>query len=253
MARPLRLQFPGALYHVTTRGDGQEDIYLGDEDREQFLTVLAQVQGRFNWVIHAYCQMTNHYHLLIETPDGNLSEGMRQLNGVYTQRFNRAHRRVGHVFQGRYKGILVEKDSYLLELSRYIVLNPVRAAMVTNPGEWPWSSYRAMVGEDVAPDWLATGNVLSRFGSNESEAVRRYRAFVMEGIDQQSPWVQLKHQAYLGSERFVEKMTSKIPKERGLREVPQAKRRKPAAPLESYASRFNIRNEAIVAAYLTGC
>ena len=107
MARPLRLEFPGALYHVTSRGDGREDIYLSDDDRSAWLAVLGQVCVRFNWVCHAYCLMTNHYHIVIETPDANLSKGMRQLNGVYTQSFNRAHARGGHVFQGRFKAILV--------------------------------------------------------------------------------------------------------------------------------------------------
>ncbi len=124
MARPIRLEFAGALYHVTSRGDRQEDIYDVDNDRQDFLSILEDVCSRHNWICHAYCLMSNHYHLLIETPDANLSKGMRQLNGVYTQTYNRAHHRVGHVFQGRYKAILVQKESYLLELSRYIVLNP---------------------------------------------------------------------------------------------------------------------------------
>lgn len=132
MARPLRLEFSGALYHVTSRGDRREDIYLDDEDRIDWLEVLGKVCGRFNWLVHAYCQMTNHYHLLVETVDGNLSMGMRQLNGQYTQRFNRRHSIVGHLFQGRYKSILVQKDSYLLELTRYVALNPIRAGMVGN-------------------------------------------------------------------------------------------------------------------------
>ncbi|MEA3276937.1 MAG: transposase, partial [Pseudomonadota bacterium] len=130
MARPLRLEFAGALYHVTARGDGREDIYPTDADRRLFLDVLADVWERFNWTVHAYCLMSNHYHLLVETPDANLSKGMRQLNGVYTQRFNRTHDRVGHVFQGRYKAILVQKETNLLDLARYLVLNPVRARMV---------------------------------------------------------------------------------------------------------------------------
>ena len=130
MARPLRLELAGGLYHITSRGDGREDIYRTDADRNTWLTVVDQVCQRYNWVCHAWCQMDNHYHLLIETPEANLSKGMRQLNGVYTQSFNRAHGRVGHVFQGRYKAILVERDSYLLELARYIVLNPLRAGMV---------------------------------------------------------------------------------------------------------------------------
>jgi len=144
MARPLRLESAGALYHVTARGDRGEDIYLDDADREDFLALLGEVCDRFNWAIHAYCLMTNHYHLLVETPDGNLSRGMRQLNGVYTQASNRRRRRVGHVFQGRYKAILVQKEAYLLELSRYVVLNPVRARVVGQAGEWPWSNYRGV-------------------------------------------------------------------------------------------------------------
>ena len=140
MARPLRLEFGGALYHVTARGDGRDDVFLADGDRRVFIEGLAEVWERFNWTVHAYCLMSNHYHLLVETPDANLSRGMRQLNGVYTQRFNRTYDRVGHVFQGRYKAILVEKDAHLLELARYVVLNPVRACMVHTPGEWPWSS-----------------------------------------------------------------------------------------------------------------
>ncbi|HWQ95123.1 MAG TPA: transposase, partial [Gammaproteobacteria bacterium] len=126
MSRPLRLEFPDALYHVTARGDRQEDIFEDDQDRELFLATLGQVISRFNWICHAWCLMDNHYHLLIQTPDGNLSKGMRQLNGVYTQASNRRHRRVGHLFQGRFKAILVDRDAYLLELSRYVVLNPVR-------------------------------------------------------------------------------------------------------------------------------
>ncbi len=129
MARPLRIEFAGALYHVTSRGNGREDIYLDDEDRELFMLVLDECCELFNWSIYSWCQMTNHYHLLIETPDANLSQGMRYLNGVYTQRFNRKHSRGGYVFQGRYKAILVDKNEYLQELSRYIVLNPVRAEM----------------------------------------------------------------------------------------------------------------------------
>ena len=137
MARPLRLEFAGALYHITSRGDGREAIYLSDGDRELYLEVFAEVCEHCNWLCHAYCLMGNHYHLLVETPDANLSKGMRHLNGVYTQRFNRRHQRVGHVFQGRYKAILIQKESYLLEVARYIVLNPVRAGMVKHPESWP--------------------------------------------------------------------------------------------------------------------
>ena len=159
MARPLRIEYAGALYHVTSRGDGREEIYLQDDDRAMFLGVLGEVCRRFNWMVHAYCLMGNHYHLLVETPDSNLSKGMRHLNGVYTQRFNRNQGRVGHVFQGRFKAILVEKENYLLELARYIVLNPVRARMVRSAKEWPWSSYgaTAVLSDARLPGFMSTG------------------------------------------------------------------------------------------------
>jgi len=154
MARPLRLQFEGAVYHITSRGNARQEIFLDDKDRTVFLEVLAEVIGRFGWICHAYCLMSNHYHILIETPEPNLSRGMQLLNGVYTQRFNRYHKRFGHVLQGRYKAILVERESHLLELARYVVLNPVRAKMVSSAKDWPWSSYRAMSGQSDVPEFL---------------------------------------------------------------------------------------------------
>ena len=169
-----------------------------------FLAVLADVWERFNWWGHAYCLMTNHYHLLIGTPDANLSKGMRQLNGVYTQRFDQVYGRCGHVFQGRYKAILVQKETYLKELARYIVLNPVRAQMVGEAQDWPWSSFRATTGEGPCPGWLRRDWLLSAFGGTEREAVARYRRFVAEGKSLASPWGLLKHQVFLGSEEFVE-------------------------------------------------
>ena len=252
MSRPLRIEFAHGLYHVTSRGDGREDIYLEDADRELFLDVLSETGDRFHWVIHAYCLMGNHYHLLIETPDGNLSQGMRQLNGVYTQRFNRKHKRVGHVFQGRYKAIIVQKDSYLLELARYIVLNPVRAQMVRSARDWPWSSYRATADMQPAPAWLATEPILSTFGQRRTQAAEAYRAFVASGKNQPSPWARLKNQIYLGSDTFVEKMQRKVEAEQDLSEVPVAQRRKMPKPLAHYARKYPDRDEAIEQAYASG-
>lgn len=151
MSRPLRVEFPGAVYHVTSRGDGLEAIYLDDTDRHRFLEVVGHVLDRFAWHYHAYCLMDNYYHLLLETPEANLARGMRQLNGLYTQRFNRRHGRVGHAFQGRYTAIVVQKDGHLLELCRYVVLNPVRAGLVKTVRAWPWSSYRVTAGERREP------------------------------------------------------------------------------------------------------
>jgi len=252
MARPLRIEFAGALYHVTSRGDGREDIYLDDGDRFLFLEVIASVCERFNWVLHAYCLMGNHYHLLIETPDSNLSKGMRQLNGVYTQRFNRKHKRVGHVFQGRYKSIIVQKESYLLELARYIVLNPVRAQMVRSAKDWPWSSYRATAGLVEGSVWLQVDWLLSGFSKKKKTATLKYREFVSSGKNQPKPWEELKNQIYLGSDKFVDDMQCKISPETNLSEIPSSQKRKVSKSIQYYENTYRDRDEAIVLAYASG-
>ena len=251
MSRPLRIELAGGLYHVTSRGDGREVIFLSEADRGVFLGVLSEVVQAFNWAVHAYCLMDNHYDLLIETPDSNLSKGMRQLNGVYTQRFNRRHGRVGHVFQGRYKAIIVQKDAYLLELARYVVLNPVRARMVHSPAEWPWSSYRATAGLGDAPLWLTTDWLLSAFSSQRGEAVLRYAAFVAEGKDQPGPWEQLKNQIFLGSEVFVANLQRSLAADASLLEIPARQRRPQPQPLAQIAEAHE-RDEAIHQAYAGG-
>ena len=252
MARPLRLEYPGALYHVTSRSDRRASIYLDDDDRRQFLKVLAGVIGRFNWRLHAYCLMTNHYHLVVETPDANLSRGMRQLNGVYTQRFNRTHQRVGHVFQGRFKAILVQKDAYLLELVRYVVLNPIRARMHRQPRAYRWSSYRATAGLAAAPGWLETAWLLSQFARTQAVARRRYVDFVRDGIGAVSPWAELKQQIYLGNDAFVARQQRWLPADQDLGEIPRAQRRAPPKPLSIYARRHRDARTAMVAAYRSG-
>ncbi len=205
MARPLRIEFEGAVYHVTSRGNAREDIFLDDEDREEFLERLGQVIDRFGWICHGYCLMTNHYHLLVETPAANLSRGMQLLNGTYTQGFNRRHRRVGHVLQGRFKAILVERESHLLELARYVVLNPVRAGAVKHPRTYPWSSYRATAGEETAADFLTVEWILSQFDADLSRARAAYRRFVEEGRGVPI-WEDVKGGILLGTEQFVERM-----------------------------------------------
>jgi putative transposase len=209
MARPLRIEFDGALYHITSRGNAHEKIFLDDEDRSVFLSALGETVARFGWLCHAYCLMSNHYHLLIETPAPNLSRGMQLLNGVYTQRFNRHHQRFGHLLQGRYKSILVEKESHLLELARYVVLNPVRAKMVRSARDWPWSSYRATSGQTEVPEFLEVGWTLSQFDTQRDRAVRAYRRFVRQdrGVD---VWDTLKAGCLLGSERFAERMRPRL-------------------------------------------
>jgi putative transposase len=252
MARPIRIEFAGALYHVTSRGNRQEAIYENDVDRNAYLSVLEKVCDTHNWICHSYCLMTNHYHLLIETPDGNLARGMRQLNGVYTQTFNRMHSRVGHLFQGRYKAILVEKESYLLELSRYIVLNPVRAKMVRSAKDWPWSSYRATAGQTEKPKYLHIDWLLAAFGQRKSRAIEAYKAFVKEGKGQPSPWSLLRNQVYLGSEQFVEKSQSLVDGARDLSEIPSSQRRPIPKPINEYEDLAEDRNTAIFAAYQGG-
>jgi REP element-mobilizing transposase RayT len=251
MTRPLRLELAGGLYHVTSRGDRREDIYLSDEDRLMWLDTLAEVCARFRWKCYAYCQMSNHYHLLIETPEANLSKGMRQLNGVYTQRFNRRHQHVGHVFQGRFKAILVEKDSYLLELARYVVLNPLRAKMVKRLEKWPWSSYLATCGEADRPEWLDCEFLLSCFSTQPTRAVSRYVAFVHEGRGVPSVWEQLQGQIYLGSETFITKMQSLLDQQIFPAEIPRAQRQAVKRALVDFAKKYP-RDEAIALAYLSG-
>lgn len=211
MARPLRIEYPGALYHITSRGNSRRNIYKDNQDRDIFFNVLAQIVNRYRFICYAYCLMDNHYHLLIETQDANLSLGMRQLNGVYTQRFNRRHKTVGHVYQGRFKAILVQKDSYLLELCRYIVLNPVRAGIVKDPQEWIWSSYLATIAKTPALPWLSRDWILNQFDSSYRKAVKKYRAFVLDGIEKKSPWNLLRGQIYLGSEEFCQSFTQEEP------------------------------------------
>ena len=203
MTRPLRLEFSGAVYHLTSRGNARQRIFFSETDRELFLKTLSRVISRYSWICHAYCLMENHYHLLVETPKANLSIGMRQLNGIYTQAFNRRHKRVGHLFQGRYKGILVEKESHLLELCRYVVLNPLRVKGKAKVDHWKWSSYQATAGMVPVPEFLTVEWVLSQFGKSRSTALAEYRAFVREGLESR-PWEKLTGQIYLGSERFIE-------------------------------------------------
>lgn len=251
MARPLRLEFSGALYHVTSRGDRREDIFLCDDDRQDWLDVLGTVCDRFNWVVHSYCQMTNHFHLLLETVDGNLSKGMRQLNGLYTQRFNRRHSMVGHLFQGRYKAILVQKEAYLLELTRYVALNPLRANMVNTPEDWRWSSYPIVTGQEAAPRWLDTDWLLGQFAPERGKAIQRFREFVMSGSGAPSPLQGVRHQLLLGDDCFVESHRQ-TGDDDTLREVSKAHRKSVVLSLDEYQARHPDRDEAMVRAYLSG-
>jgi len=253
MARPLRLEFPGALYHLTAQGNGKAAIFLDDSDRRAFLSILGDVVERHNWICHAYCLMNNHYHLLVETPDGNLSVGMRQLNGVYTQTFNRRRGSVGHAFQGRFKSIVVDKDSYLLALCRYIVLNPVRAGLVGRPQDYPWSSYKSTAGIGKKPDFLFTDWVLAQFGHNRKAAQKKYQSFILAGTDEEAPWKKLTGQCLLGGASFLEKLLPYLNDKTALAEVPRTQRFALRPSLDSLFPEGQTRperNQAIVQATL---
>lgn len=248
MTRPLRLEYPGALYHLTARGNAKQDIYLADEDRERFLNLLGREVDQQGWRCYAFCLMSNHYHLLIETPEGNLVAGMRRLNGHYTQGFNKRHGRVGHLFQGRYKSIVVEKDSYLLELCRYISLNPVRAGLVKEIAAWPWSSYLSTAYGKPKIDWLDTNSILNYFGRTNRSARKAYRRFIQDGLDLSSPWQKLRGQIWLGSESFMEKMQQLI--EDDLIEGIPSEQTNPARPtieaiIEQITQRYKISEQVL--------
>ena len=223
MSRPLRIEFPGAVYHITARGNEKKAIFRNDQDKKSYLELLALVVKRFHWLCHGYCLLGNHYHLLIETLESNLSRGMKQLNGIYTQKFNNKYKRVGHLFQGRYKAILVEKESYLLELSRYIVLNPVRAGIVSQPGEWPWSNYCAIIGKVKKPEFLIIDWILSQFSLDKKKAIEEYKQFVISGYNTEFPYNELVGQIILGSEGFLKKVSNYLNQESkdNMQEVPR--------------------------------
>jgi putative transposase len=224
VTRPLRIEYAGAVYHVTSRGNARKPIFKDDKDRVVLLNSLGEVNDRHHWLCHAYCLMDNHYHLIIETPDGNLSKGMRQLNGIYTMRFNKRHNSVGHVFQGRYKAILLQKESHLLEVCRYVVLNPVRSKAARTPGQWKWSSYRGAAGMERPHPCLTTDWVLGQFGTKRRVAGGKYKAFVREGIGQQTIWSDVKGQCILGDKDFVDRLIDYVGEYEEVKEISRSQR-----------------------------
>ncbi|GBD97382.1 MAG TPA: helix-turn-helix domain-containing protein [Nitrospirae bacterium] len=224
MARPLRIEYDGAVYHVTSRGNAGKPIFKDNLDRSIFLETLHKANKRHNLLCHAYCLMNNHYHLIIETPDGNLSKGMRQINGVYTQSFNRQHNKAGHVFQGRYKAILIQKESHLIEVCRYVVLNPVRAKAVKRPEDWKWSSYRATAGMEKPHSSLTTDWITGQFAIRKMTAQKKYREFVAAGVTEESIWKDLKGQSLLGEEDFAEGLINYVKGYDEIEEIPKSQR-----------------------------
>lgn len=252
MSRPLRVEFAGALYHVTSRGDRREPIFEDNADRRAWLAVLQQGLERFEAAVFAYCLMGNHYHLVCQTHQPNLSRLMRQLNGVYTQVYNHRHGKVGHLFQGRFKAILVDADNYFLEVCRYVDLNPVRAGVVRRPGDWPWSSYRAHTGRAEVPRWLDSAALYRRLAPHAPfrQGPQRYAQFVAEGRGVRLWEEALTGQIYLGGEAFVSRMQARA-ESLDRPDIPRAQRRPVARPLRWYFKQHD-RDTAIARAYLEG-
>ena len=256
MTRPLRIEYPGALHHVMSRGDNKQGIFLNDHDCERFFDIYSDIVDRLGWATFAWCLMGNHFHLVVETPDPNLSEGMRLLNGIYTQYFNKNHGRVGHLFQGRFRSIVVEKNRYLLELIRYVVLNPVRSGRIDAPGDWRWSSYRATAGLEECPDWFDPGWILELVsegvGGRESRR-RQYIEFIAQGmLKEEDIMDKVRQQIYLGDESFIESVQFKCPPDGTDPDIVNEQRRKPMSFLQEYLRGYRDRREAMARAYLEG-
>jgi putative transposase len=210
MSRPLRLEFPGSLWHLTARGNERRPTFHDDGDRTYFLNLLADAVDRFKWIVTAFALMTNHYHVVIELTANTLSRGTQWLNGTYAQWFNRKYGRVGHLFQGRFNACLIDKETYFLEVLRYVVLNPVRAKLVALPHEYPWTSYAATSGQIEPPAWLAVDEVLTLFAPDRRLATEHYRRFVHEGIGGQRPWDNVVGSMYLGPAEWLERVRCRV-------------------------------------------
>ena len=262
MSRPSRIEFPGAVYHVTSRGDRREMIYRDDDDRGAQLTVIAQAMDRFDAQVLTYCLMGNHFHLVLHTRQANLSRLMRHVNGVYTQAFNRRHGLVGHLFQGRFKAILVDREAYLLALCRYVERNPVAAGIASAPDDWLWSSCRAHLGQAATPDWLDSDGLLSYLiGAPVDSVAHRERALLLYAKlvsqrqdDDETCWHDaLRTQVFLGDESFVERMQAQAERERVLHKaIPKARRLRPLTWPDCLAHCNGDRARALHMAYREG-
>jgi REP element-mobilizing transposase RayT len=252
MSRPLRIEFPGAVYHVTSRGDRRERIFADDQDRRCLLEVLEQGLERFDAEAVAYCLMGNHYHFVLHTRSANLSLLMRHINGVYSQRFNRRHGLVGHLLQGRFKAVLVDRDAYLLEVCRYVELNPVRAGIVPAAADWAWSSYRAHTGQAESPVWLDVPGVHAAMlgrdaltDADVNEAQSRYARWVTAGLVVRLWDDALRQQVFLGDDAFVQRMQALMsPAVATAPAIPRRQRRSPKG-LADWLRELGDRDEAL--------
>jgi REP element-mobilizing transposase RayT len=248
MTRPLRIQFPGAIYHVTSRGTRRGPIYHDARDYHIWQDLLGETAERYNFGVHAFCQMPNHFHMLVETADGNLSHGMRHLNSQYAQRFNYRYRSCGPVLQGRYHSVLIEHQSQLLEVARYVVLNPVRARLVRSEDEWKWSSHHYLIGSHPAPAWLMSGWLLAQFGHTMPKARAAYARFVTQGHGRPNPLSTARADLVLG--RTPDEFGLQ-PSDLHLQGTSKRARRTLAHSLYEYAAMYPDRNEAMARAYIS--
>lgn len=247
MARQLRIEYEGAFYHITSRGNQRERIFWDDKDREEFKRILKRTKERYGYLLHAYVLMDNHYHLLMETPHANIKQAMQNINTSYAVSVNKRHGRYGHLFQGRYKAFIVDKESYLLELSRYIHLNPIRAKIVQKPEDYKWGSYRAYIG---AGDGITdTEDTLYAFSKKRAIAIKKYKEFVKAGLSEASP-LKKAVGSILGNETFREKIIKHIRGKPDKTEIPEIKKiekkHKTKEIIEAAAKYYGLRYEELI-------
>ena len=250
MSRPLRLEFPGSLNHITSRGNARQAIFFNDEDRETFLHFLGLCVDRFDWILTAYVLMSNHFHLVVQLTSETLSRGLQWLNSKYSQTFNRSHERIGHLLQGRPSIRLIDHEQYSREVLRYVVLNPVRAKMVAHPEDYKWSSHRAVLGLAPAPKWLAVDDVLIQFAPERDLARAYYCEYVNAAIgSRESPWSRLVGQIYLGREAWIDEVRERVQLSPRSSDIPRAQRFLPAADMATIirlvAAAFSVEESQI--------
>ncbi|QMU56569.1 MAG: addiction module toxin RelE [Candidatus Mycalebacterium zealandia] len=243
MARPLRVEYQNAYYFVTSKGNASQRVFISSDDGKLWMNTFESVCSRFGWICHAYCLMGNHYHIVVETPKANLSAGMRQLNGVYTQAFNRKHNRSGHLFTGRFNSVIFQKEKYLKRVIRHTLSNPVRKGLITSPVQWKWSSCRASSGKESV-SFINPLAISSIFGGGTE-----FEKFISTP-EQNSIRSEIKNQIYLGDRDFIER-SSKFASVKHSKEIP-AEQRMTLKSVKRFVSGITDRNEAVFAAYRSG-
>ncbi len=249
MSRPLRIQFPDAWYHIMNRGRRSENIFIDKNDYYNFINLLKELVEDYNIKVAAYCMLPNHYHLLVQTPDSNISRAMRHLNGVYTQRYNRSHNCDGTLFRGRYKSILVDGDSYLMELVRYIHRNPLEAGLADHLENYPWSSHKGYISGAKKWNWLNKNYILNLFANKRADAVRIYRKFVLKETSEEinNIFIRRKFPAIIGSDTFIDKIKNRFFESKTHEEIPETKFLAPDASkiIRKICKFYNVNEEEI--------